>query len=694
MGHKFGVIIFIKKFMQRFEKIISFGIFAIGMSAFGTNNAYAFENSSTPELITQFQKTIYNENEILPFINLNLGNLTLPENANLVDVIDAIRTKIGIKDAKISLLVDDEIYESDNPEDIELLKQGDAKDYAIAQIFEGEDGANTLQSNRIVKLIEADKKDNNKLNADFDNQISFDDVKDAPKINPNKKPIYSSNQVKSDFSRNVEKQFSNAQSREKYDINGNILDTQKSSSEYSQDNFNAKGEFRAQKENLNLALIASFENSDSFYADSRKQIKPQSENSQLSESLNYNQNLRAALLAQIDTAFLNNALNIKLENQIQHESANDYNFQRQTHGNFQTQAQSINQGASYGLSANLKNPLYNFGISLKQDELALSSFYFSDNYENQKSEIAISQGSLNTYFKTNIKLSEKLSLNPSIEAKLYDFAQNGPYSKSETGFISSPKIELAYNLDKNNRIWVEAAQRTNDFEVDGFRFASQIIETQDQNKWLKTPSNFSTKVRFDHNISQDANLSLQIENQNINNKITSLPIIENGNFVGTRVSNIDYAQQKSFQAKLKWQLDKITKGLVVDSQYQISKSQIPQLSNYSNSQPFQSIYLNIKKDAKNGGAWGTYMRANASYEVNSFKDSYKYPQRTELGLYFDVPYKNGIDISTSINGVINSNNYTINNHYNNLVNFGNIESTTFDTTSNSPYLMIRLKKGL
>ena len=75
--------------MQRFEKIISFGIFAIGMSAFGTNNAYAFENSSTPELITQFQKTIYNENEILPFINLNLGNLTLPENANLVDVIDA-----------------------------------------------------------------------------------------------------------------------------------------------------------------------------------------------------------------------------------------------------------------------------------------------------------------------------------------------------------------------------------------------------------------------------------------------------------------------------------------------------------------------------------------------------------------------------------------------------------------------------
>ena len=70
------------------------------------------------------------------------------------------------------------------------------------------------------------------------------------------------------------------------------------------------------------------------------------------------------------------------------------------------------------------------------------------------------------------------------------------------------------------------------------------------------------------------------------------------------------------------------------------------------------------------------------------------PQRTELGLYFDLPYKNGIDISTSINGVINSNNYTINNHYNNLVNFGNIESTTFDTTSNSPYLMIRLKKGL
>ena len=176
-------------------------------------------------------------------------------------------------------------------------------------------------------------------------------------------------------------------------------------------------------------------------------------------------------MAQIDTAFLNNALNIKLENQIQHESANDYNFQRQTHGNFQTQAQSINQGASYGLSANLKNPLYNFGISLKQDELALSSFYFSDNYENQKSEIAISQGSLNTYFKTNIKLSEKLSLNPSIEAKLYDFAQNGPYSKSETGFISSPKIELAYNLDKNNRIWVEAAQRTNDFEVDGFRLS-------------------------------------------------------------------------------------------------------------------------------------------------------------------------------------------------------------------------------
>lgn len=681
--------------MQRFEKIISFGVFAIGLSAFGTYDAYAFENSTTPELITQIQKTISNDDELLPFINLNLSNLTLPENANLVDIIDAIRNKIGIKDAKISLLIDDEIYESDNAEDIELLKQADAKDYAFAQIFEGEDGANTLQSNRIVKLIGADEKDNKeKLSADFDNQISFDDVKNAPKINQTQKPIYSANQLKSNFSRNVEKQFSNAQSREKHDINGNILDAQKSTSEYSQDNFNAKGEFRAQKENLNLALVASFENSDSFYTDSRKQIKPQSGKSQLVENLNYNQNLRAALLAQIDTAFLNNALNIKLENQIQHESANGYNFLRQTQGNFQTQAQSINQGASYGLSANLKNPLYNFGISLKQDELALSSFYFAENYENQKSEIAISQGSLNTYFKTNIKLSKKLSLNPSIEAKLYDFVQNGPYSKSESGFITSPKVELAYNLDEKSRIWIEAAKRTNDFEVDGIRFASQIIETQDQNKWLKTPSNFSTKVRFDHNLSHDANLSLQIENQNINNKIASLPIIENGNFVGTRVSNVDYANQKTFQAKLKWQLDKISKGLIIDSQYQISKSQIPQLANYKNSQPLQSVYLNIKKDAKNGMAWGTYMRANASYEINDFKDTYKYPQRTELGLYFDVPYKNGIDISTSINGVINSNNYTINNHYNNLVNFGNIESTTFDTTNNSPYLMIRLKKGL
>lgn len=681
--------------MQRFEKIISFGVFAIGLSTFGTYDAYAFENSTTPELITQIQKTISNDDELLPFINLNLSNLTLPENANLVDIIDAIRNKIGIKDAKISLLIDDEIYESDNAEDIELLKQADAKDYAFAQIFEGEDGANTLQSNRIVKLIGADEKDNKeKLSADFDNQISFDDVKNAPKINQTQKPIYSANQLKSNFSRNVEKQFSNAQSREKHDINGNILDAQKSTSEYSQDNFNAKGEFRAQKENLNLALVASFENSDSFYTDSRKQIKPQSGKSQLVENLNYNQNLRAALLAQIDTAFLNNALNIKLENQIQHESANGYNFLRQTQGNFQTQAQSINQGASYGLSANLKNPLYNFGISLKQDELALSSFYFAENYENQKSEIAISQGSLNTYFKTNIKLSKKLSLNPSIEAKLYDFVQNSPYSKSESGFITSPKVELAYNLDEKSRIWIEAAKRTNDFEVDGIRFASQIIETQDQNKWLKTPSNFSTKVRFDHNLSHDANLSLQIENQNINNKIASLPIIENGNFVGTRVSNVDYANQKTFQAKLKWQLDRISKGLIIDSQYQISKSQIPQLANYKNSQPLQSVYLNIKKDAKNGMAWGTYMRANASYEINDFKDTYKYPQRTELGLYFDVPYKNGIDISTSINGVINSNNYTINNHYNNLVNFGNIESTTFDTTNNSPYLMIRLKKGL
>ncbi|MBN8648039.1 MAG: hypothetical protein J0L55_08800 [Caulobacterales bacterium] len=681
--------------MQRFEKIISFGVFAIGLSTFGTCDAYAFENSTTPELITQIQKTIGNDDELLPFINLNLSNLTLPDNANLVDIIDAIRNKIGIKDAKISLLIDDEIYESDNAEDIELLKQADANDYAFAQIFEGEDGANTLQSNRIVKLIDAVEKDNKeKLSADFDNQISFDDVKNAPKINQTQKPIYSANQLKSNFSRNVEKQFSNAQSREKHDINGNILDAQKSTSEYSQDNFNAKGEFRAQKENLNLAFVASFENSDSFYTDSRKQIKPQSGKSQLVENLNYNQNLRAALLAQIDTAFLNNALNIKLENQIQHESANGYNFLRQTHGNFQTQAQSINQGASYGLSANLKNPLYNFGISLKQDELALSSLYFSENYENQKSEIAISQGSLNTYFKTNIKLSKKLSLNPSIEAKLYDFVQNGPYSKSESGFITSPKVELAYSLDEKSRIWIEAAKRTNDFEVDGIRFASQIIETQDKNKWLKTPSNFSTKVRIDHNLSHDANLSLQIENQNINNKIASLPIIENGNFVGTRVSNVDYANQKTFQAKLKWQLDKISKGLIIDSQYQISKSQIPQLANYKNSQPLQSVYLNIKKDAKNGMAWGTYMRANASYEINDFKDTYKYPQRTELGLYFDVPYKNGIDISTSINGVINSNNYTINNHYNNLVNFGNIESTTFDTTNNSPYLMIRLKKGL
>lgn len=191
-----------------------------------------------------------------------------------------------------------------------------------------------------------------------------------------------------------------------------------------------------------------------------------------------------------------------------------------------------------------------------------------------KTKVSEIRGEL--FIADNWTINQKLSLEGKIRAEKSNIKQEGDNEKEREFFYLKPRLALNYKpFDKLN-LKASYERKLGQLDFNDFAFQAQIVEGNNTqgNANLEPDKTDEIKLELEKKWGKNGNFTLYLIDRRITDAIGLIPIYENNIIIGETIGNIDSAHRYGGGISSKIPLDKLSKGLEFNIDWNFRNSEI------------------------------------------------------------------------------------------------------------------------